>query len=145
MMTDRNVSLSVSIVTYRTDPKVLADALNSLTGDKLTKSIYIVDNSPSDNLGSLAARHHAAYIHTGENIGFGRAHNIALRQIQANSKYHLILNPDVSFGPSVLDDIFELMEMNPGIGWVMPQVLYPNGVSQDLCKRLPAPWDLAIR
>ena len=37
------------------------------------------------------------------------------------------------------------MDANPRIGWVMPKVLYPDGSQQDLCKRLPTPWDLFSR
>ncbi len=85
------------------------------------------------------------YIHTGNNLGFGRAHNLALKTIAGSSKYHLVLNPDISFGPGVLEELHGFMEVNPEIGWVMPQIHYPDGSLQNLCKRLPGPWDLFRR
>lgn len=70
---------------------------------------------------------------------------MALRLIGYNSKYHLILNPDVSFDAHVLNELYEFLEINPEIGWVMPNILYPDGTRQNLCKRLPSPWDLIRR
>jgi GT2 family glycosyltransferase len=61
------------------------------------------------------------------------------------SEYHLILNPDVTLGPSVLGRLYQFMQDNPDVGLVMPRVLYPNGDEQHLCKMLPTPADLLIR
>ncbi|MEO6829311.1 MAG: sugar transferase [Acidobacteriaceae bacterium] len=138
-------ALSISLVTYDTEPAVLAEALTSIADSTLSANVYVVDNSASPALGATAERFNAVYIHSGSNIGFGRAHNLALKAIGNSSKYHVILNPDISFGPNVLDELHGFMEINPEIGWVMPQVLYPDGSRQDLCKRLPSPWDLFRR
>jgi GT2 family glycosyltransferase len=37
------------------------------------------------------------------------------------------------------------MEINPEVGWLMPNVVFPDGSRQNLCKRLPTPWDLIVR
>lgn len=37
------------------------------------------------------------------------------------------------------------MDNHPNVGLVMPQILYPNGKIQYLCKLLPTPIDLIIR
>lgn len=140
-----NPPLSISIVTYKTEWNVLQEALTSIANSKLSPKIYVVDNSPSDSLRAVAIKNKAAYIHSKKNLGFGRGHNLALSRIGRTSKYHLILNPDISFAPTVLNELLSFLEMNPEIGWVMPNILYPDGSPQNLCKRLPSPWDLFKR
>jgi GT2 family glycosyltransferase len=144
-MPSADVSLSISIVTFKTAPTVLEAALTSIVNSKLSAKVYVVDNSPVEDLKSVTKKYNATYIFAKSNIGFGRGHNMALKMIGDSSKYHLILNPDISFGPSVLDELYGFLELNPEIGWVMPNILYPDGSRQHLCKRLPNPWDLFSR
>jgi len=139
------ISLSVSIVTYKTDPALLEAALLCSTSGALSAQVYVVDNSPDDSLRKTAEAHGAIYLFPGSNLGFGRGHNLALTQIGSSSNYHLLLNSDISFEPSVLEELCAFMDLNPAIGWVMPNVLYPDGSRQELCKRLPTPWDLFNR
>ncbi len=124
---------------------MLEETLHSIANSKISAKAYVVDNSPSDDLRAVAEKYRVVYIHSSENIGFGRGHNLALGRIGCSSTYHLILNPDISFGPLILGELHEFLEMNPEIGWVMPSVLYPDGTRQNLCKRLPSPWDLFSR
>lgn len=144
-MPSNTIPLSISVVTYNTEPYVLQQALASIANSTIPAKAYVVDNSPADDLRSLAERYNVTYLYTGENIGFGRGHNLALKMIGSSSNYHLILNPDISFGPSVLEELQDFLEINSDIGWVMPNILYPDGSRQNLCKRLPSPWDLFCR
>jgi GT2 family glycosyltransferase len=79
------------------------------------------------------------------NLGFGRAHNIALRDSMHHSKYHLVLNPDIKFERGVLEEIFRFMEANKDVGQLMPKVFYENGELQKLCHLLPTPVNLIGR
>ena len=56
-------------------------------------------------------------------------------------KYHLVLNPDVSFALGTLEKLYDYMERNLDVGNVMPKIIYPNGDLQYLCKLLPTPMD----
>jgi GT2 family glycosyltransferase len=85
------------------------------------------------------------YLFTGSNLGFGAGHNLAIRRSLETSRYHLVFNPDVRFGSGVLETLYNYMEANPTIGVVMPKVLYPDGSTQYLCKKLPTPFDLILR
>jgi GT2 family glycosyltransferase len=84
------------------------------------------------------------YLYTGRNLGFGAAHNIALKKY-STFNYHLILNPDVNFEHKALEELIAFLELNESVGLVMPRVLYPDGSSQYLCKRLPTPFDILAR
>jgi len=140
-------NINVSIVLFHTDKYTLIKALESLFKNKVTGKIYLVDNSKDDSLKELAKlNHNIEYIYTGKNLGYGKAHNIALRKsIQSQVKYHIVMNPDVYFEEGVIEKLYKFMEQNPEVGLVMPKVLNPDGSLQYLCKHLPTPMDLIGR
>lgn len=136
--------LNVSIVLYKHSILEIKPLIEMLEESLLVTGIYLIDNSPtsSNNYNDL----HKSYIFTGKNLGYGSAHNIAIRQtIEQGIPYHLVINPDISFDPSILTEIEEFMNNNPDIGLLMPKILYPNGEIQYLCKLIPTPFDLIVR
>ena len=145
-MSDRLYKYDVtgSIVTYRTNPAELEQAIRSFLNTSLRVKMVIVDNSPADELGPFCRALGTEYLYTGKNLGFGAAHNIAFKQF-TDSKYHLVLNPDVQFGHKVLEELVDFLDLNESVGLVMPRVVYPNGSPQNLCKRLPVPFDIIAR
>jgi GT2 family glycosyltransferase len=62
-----------------------------------------------------------------------------------SSEYHLMVNPDILFDRTVLPELVRVLDARPQVGWVMPKVLYPDGLQQYLCKLLPTPLDFAVR
>ncbi|VUS73884.1 N-acetylglucosaminyl-diphospho-decaprenol L-rhamnosyltransferase [Klebsiella spallanzanii] len=78
----------------------------------------------------------------GENLGYGRAHNLT---IDAGFDYHLVLNPDIEFFPDSLLTALEFMENNEQCGLLSPQCYWRNGDRQYLCKRYPDVSVLLIR
>jgi GT2 family glycosyltransferase len=137
-------ALTVSIVAYKTPSEDLSTAITSCLAGSLSTNVIVVDNSPSDRLSALCEELGAVYIKTPSNIGFGAAHNIALR-IGAASKYHLVMNADVRFDPGMLEELTAFLDLNPSVGLVMPHILNPDSSSQHLCKRLPTPFDVFVR
>lgn len=111
--------------------------------------LFLIDNSPTDqlrqSLAEFIADSRVEYIFNNANIGFGSAHNIAIRKILDQSNYHLVLNPDVSFGENVLEKMFNYAESHNDVGLVMPKIIYPDGNIQYACKLLPTPADLIFR
>ena len=80
------------------------------------------------------------------NNGYGGGHNYAMRMaVEAGSQYHLVVNPDVWFGPEVMPELIRYMDLHPEVGQMMPKVLYPNGYIQQLVKLLPTPIDIVGR
>ena len=137
-------SINVSIVLFKNDQDLVKKAIYSCINSFLINKVYLIDNSPTDILSCLASLDsRIEYIFNNANLGFGKAHNIALkRSIEENVPYHLVLNPDVYFEKGVLEELYNFMEANKDVGLVMPKVLYPNGNLQYLCKLLPTPLDL---
>jgi GT2 family glycosyltransferase len=140
-------NINVSIVLFKNDQDLVKKAIYSCVNSVLINRIYLIDNSPTDILSCLASLDSKIeYIFNNANLGFGKAHNIALKiSIEENIPYHLVLNPDVYFEGGVLEELYNFMENNPDVGLVMPKVLYPDGTIQYLCKLLPTPLDLVGR
>jgi hypothetical protein len=136
--------VTASIVVYKTNPLELEHAIRSLLNCSLRTKIVIVDNSPIEELDSFCRDLGTEYLYTGKNLGFGAAHNVAFKRFP-RSTYHLVLNPDVQFGHRVLEELVNFLELNESVGLVMPRVVYPNGSPQNLCKRLPTPFDIVSR
>jgi len=137
--------LSISIVTYKNAQNLLRNLLSTLSNSSLKTEIFVVDNSPSRIIEKLCQDRGANYIFNDKNLGFGAAHNVAIRKMIGVSKYHLIVNPDISVEPGVIEEIYRFMEENADVGAVMPQILSGNDSIQRLCKLLPTPFDLIWR
>lgn len=118
--------LNISIVTYYPDRQQLETLCAELRKAKCLNRLYIVDNTPPN-----------------ENLGYGRAHNTAIRQtIEDSIDYHLVINADIEIKAADIDYLHTYMDAHPQVGLVMPKVIYPNGETQYLCKRLPTPLDV---
>jgi GT2 family glycosyltransferase len=137
--------LTAAIVLYKNNPQVLTQTIDSFLNTGLISKLYLVDNSPTDELKDITANPRAEYIHNPSNPGFGAAHNLVIKKILDVSKYHLVLNPDIYFEPGTLETLYTYMESNQNVGHVMPKVLYPDGQIQYLCKTNPTPFDLFAR
>lgn len=137
--------ITVSIVTYKTDLGELSKCLQSLKSPFISK-IFIIDNSSQKYIADFCSSY-ANVVYVGsENVGYGAGHNQALRQVlKSDYKYHLVLNSDVYFEPTILEYLVEYMEKNMDVAQVQPNIVYPNGEMQYTCRLLPTPIDLISR
>lgn len=140
-------TLTASIVIYNNKPEVVNEAISSFLRSAGHCLLYVIDNSPYPFKDLPNGDPRILYQHNnGRNLGFGAAHNIALKQaIQRGSTYHVVVNPDVYFDDQVIPELTRLLENHPEIGLAMPKVLYPDGRLQYLCKLLPSPTMLLLR
>ena len=137
--------LTASIVAYKNPANILAQTIHSFLQSTPDSHLYIIDNSPTDELKYLAYDSRITYIFNHKNVGFGTGHNMVLRKIVEASKYHLVLNPDVYFTADVIPKLYTFMNSHPEVGQLMPKVLYPDGRLQRLCRLLPSPKTLIMR
>ena len=73
--------ITVSIVTYNTEVEELKKCFNSLTS-KMVKNIYVVDNSSKKYIEDFCKEYHNVIYIASENVGYGAAHNKAIRLVQ---------------------------------------------------------------
>lgn len=87
--------LTASVVTYHTSLPEAGAVLDCVLRSSIDK-LYIIDNSRNDALRILEKRSSKIrYIHNA-NIGYGGAHNLAIREaMELGAKYHVVLNPDI--------------------------------------------------
>jgi len=136
--------LNASIVLYNHLVSEITPLIQNLQNSGVVKSIYLIDNSPcsTPEFETLNVN----YIFNNKNLGYGAAHNIAIKKsLEQNIPYHLVINPDITFEPSILEKIGNYMNQHMDIGHIMPKVYYPNGEIQYLCKLVPTPFDLIFR
>jgi GT2 family glycosyltransferase len=137
--------ITASIVVFKSHRGDLERAITSFLSTELSAYLYVVDNSPTDDLRSMCNFKNSEYIFNNNNLGFGAGHNVAIRKMAGKTKYTLIMNPDVYFRKGNLEKMFDFMEKNEEVGLVMPKVLYPDGSLQYICRLLPSPYDMFIK
>ena len=136
--------INVSIVIYKHTVAEIRPLVDVLRGSEYVSEIFLIDNSPLEQEEFVDLG--VTYIFNNKNIGYGAAHNIAIRKtLEQHVAYHLVLNPDIVFKTEILAKIDDFMNNNSNIGLLMPKVYYPNGEIQYLCKLLPTPFDLIFR
>ena len=144
------MKLSASIVLYQTDLTPLKKVIDSYFACKSEAlQLFLVDNSPTDVLKSVVTMYpdkEIHYIFNNENMGYGKAHNIAIKKsMEQGLPYHIVLNPDVVIQEGALEKLTLYMNEHPDVGNIMPKIIYPDGQLQYLCKLLPSPIDLIFR
>lgn len=135
--------LNVSIVLYRPDWEQVSALTHALLQSQRVNRVYWIDNSPQAAEQLPLQSERIQYQHNPTNLGYGAAHNIAIREsIYDNIPFHLVINPDIILDTKELDRMLDFVSQNPLVGSLMPKVTYPNGQLQYLCKLLPTPLDV---
>jgi GT2 family glycosyltransferase len=137
--------ITASIVLYNSPEDQLVRLINCVEHSGIFSKLYLIDNSPlalEYNVFSLPI---VSYIKTAKNLGYGAAHNVALKYVLSSSEFHFVLNPDIYFEPNELQKMIYRMRQDDSIGQMMPKVIYPDGTLQYLCKLIPTPIDLLFR
>lgn len=140
--------ISGSIVVYKTPTPMLDRVVASFFGDDgdLKKKLFIIDNDQgSTKLPKRCDQEDCVYIAMDRNAGYGGGHNEGLSLACQQSRYHVILNPDIEFSDGTLASLTRFMDSAEDIIECMPRVTSANGELQYLCKLLPTPLDLIGR
>ncbi len=141
-----NKDITGSLVLYKSNISDVEFIIRNFTSVVSVRTLYLIDNSPTNELSCLKSSNKVEYYHNPTNIGFGAAHNIALNEaIKTNSKYHFVINPDVKFEARVIDEMVNYMEKKSDIGMMMPKILNLDDSIQFLPKLLPSPYSLMMR
>ena len=139
--------LNISIVLYhpRWEQEVLP-LVEELLRIKNLRKIYLLDNSEVKANGEWLkenGRDKIRYMYMDANLGYGRAHNIALRESAfQKTELHLVMNSDIRVKAKDIDAMHDWMMAHPEVGQLMPKVVNPDGTQQYLAKRLPSPMDV---
>jgi len=121
-------SLSVLIVNYNSGAYAVDCIRSLLQQQSLALEVIVVDNASQDNSIELlneAFGKKITLIKSKENLGFGRANNLAASK--ATGEYLLLLNPDtIISGPHDLSELIQFLEVHPEAGMVGPAIEEPR-------------------
>lgn len=134
--------IAVIIVTYN-GIKWIERCLGSLVESHCPSEVFIVDNGSTDGTVEFIENNYSSYhlIKSEENLGFGRANNLAIRKAyESGFEYFFLLNQDAWVEKDAFGVLVDLMEQNPTYGVVSPLQFNGEGVAFDrnFCKLLNA-------
>jgi GT2 family glycosyltransferase len=133
------VDVAVSIVSYRT-PELVRNCLRALDAARgeVDLDVTVVDNASGDGSDDIVRREFpwVRVIANPRNVGFGAAHNQALRQ--ATARYAMVLNSDAAIAPGALKTLVEFMDAHPDAAVAGPKLRYPDGSVQSSRRRFPS-------
>lgn len=136
--------LNISIVLYhpRWEQEVVP-LVEELLRCKRLRKIYLIDNSERKCAEVPISSTKLRYMFMNANLGYGKAHNIALREsAYYRTAYHLVINSDVRVKASEINEMLDWMDQNPHVGQMMPRIVGVDGAQQYVAKRLPTPIDV---
>lgn len=125
--------LSITIVSYN-NKRDIEKCLSSLflyeADSGLSMQVFIVNNSTTEDCGDLAQKFSVTVIDLEKNKGFGGGHNAVLSRM--DSRFHVVLNPDVLFKEPILGRLVKYLDDNPEIGALAPLIVDADGNVQDV-------------
>jgi GT2 family glycosyltransferase len=145
---ERQALVSVVIVNYN-GGKLIEQAVRAVLRSIEPVEVFVSDNGSTDGSLSLLrtlaqgdSRLHV--IELGQNLGFTRATNVALRR--AAGDHLLLLNPDCIIEPGTIGRMLMAMADNPQAGMAGCLIRNPDGSEQVGCRRaVPTPWRSLVR
>jgi GT2 family glycosyltransferase len=134
-------SLTISIVNYNAG-QYLINCLSSLEKirQEIDFDVFIVDNDSKDGSIEKAKKqfNDFKFLENKNNLGFGKAHNIVLKN--AKTPYLLTLNPDTEIPEGTLEFLYNFMEENKDVGISTARVEKSDGTLDIACHRgFPTP------
>ena len=150
MKSEATACLTTLIVSYNTrsllDPclQALAEAQAQAQDLFGANRVVIVDNASRDGSVEHLQLHHpeVQLIRSAQNVGFGRANNLALDGV--DTPYVLLLNTDAFVAPEALRTTLDYMRSHPDCGILGVRLVGREGDLQPSCRYFPTPLNLFL-
>lgn len=125
------MQITASIVTYNNSNEI-SNILKSLYETGINIDITVVDNFSSDETVNIVKEKFPSVniIQLGKNIGFGAAHNKCISSVE--SRYHIIINPDIIICKNDLQQMIDYMENNADTVMISPKIANFDGSIQQV-------------
>lgn len=144
-------NLTFSIVAYKNYEQII-NAVNTINEFTKTysKEIIVVDNTEKEDIANfqldianLKNLSNVKLIQNKENLGFGKANNIALKN--AKGKYFVICNPDILLIEDSFNKIIPFMEQHKNVGAIIPKLVDKDRKIEPVYRRELTLYDVFIR
>ncbi len=114
--------ITAVVVTFNS-ADILPGCLGAISAAHI--SAVVVDNASTDSTVTVAKNAGARVVSNPRNEGFGRAMNRGVNT--ADTKYCLLLNPDVDFAPEAVRVLRDALEAHPNAMLAGPQLIEHDG------------------
>lgn len=142
-LTNNGLLLSVIIVSFNTRDLTLAAISSAISQIGSNCEIIVVDNASTDDSAVRIAENFppVTLLALPQNIGFGRANNLAAQR--AKGRYILLLNPDTLVQPGAIDALLDFAERRPEARIWGGRTLTADGrLDPRSCARRPDLWSI---
>ena len=114
--------------------------------DRALFQLVVVDNTPTDDFSRWLLIHYSKTLIINNTIlqGFAHNNNQAIRKAP-DSKYILLLNPDIECSPGLLDTLLAFMDSHLDVGIAGPKLLNSDLTHQPSARSFSTPLTLLIR
>ena len=140
-MQNESGPVTTLLVSYNTKALLTPclDALDAALAPVGGGEVIVVDNASRDGSAEFLqqSRPDVALIQASQNVGFGRANNMALSRIK--SRFLLLLNTDAFVPPDGLVGPLAYMEEHPDCGVLGVRLVGRDGEPQPGCRYFPTP------
>ena len=123
----KQTEIAIIIVNWNLKEKT-ADCLRSLQQIQTPHQVIVVDNGSSDNSPKYLMQRfpYAVFLILPENVGFGVACNMAIRQALSDSccEYIFLLNNDAIIHTHTLENLLHIAHQQPGVGILGPKIYH---------------------
>jgi N-acetylglucosaminyl-diphospho-decaprenol L-rhamnosyltransferase len=141
-VTGRDESVAVVVVTYLPGASLdrFLDSLGSASNQPV--DVVLADNSPAgddpaaESVRRAALRPDVRVLHTGANLGYGRAANLGVRETTAD--FVVVANPDIVWEPGGLDELLAAARRWPRGAAFGPLIHTPAGEIYPSARALPS-------
>ena len=134
----QKTKLTIIIVNYNTQ-HLLSRCLDAVADNlkQISGKVILVDNFSKDDSVNYIRQHfnNVQLITNDKNIGFGRANNQAIAEIEG--EYVLLLNTDAFLSANTISNTILYMDANPKIGILGVKLTGEDGELQPSCRYFP--------
>ena len=142
------LDVTVSIVNWNTADELRGCLKSVISQDSSVNfETIVVDNASSDASADMVISDfgdRVKLIRNSANVGFGAAHNQAIKL--SRGRHVLLLNPDCRLlSGDVLGRMVRFMDESPDVGMLGPKMLNPDGTLQYSARRFPTMFAAVFR
>lgn len=115
------MKVSAIVVTYNGEDYI-DDCLKSLLKSKIQLDIYVIDNNSKDSTKDIVKRHKPylkKIIFSDNNLGFGKANNIAL-ELCLDYDFCFLINQDAYIEDVTVENLINIWKQNQNFGIISP-------------------------
>jgi len=132
------MEISIVILNYKSRG-LLKQCLKAikLISLNITYEIIVVDNASGDGSVQMVKQDfpQVKIIKNSQNQGYAAGNNLGIKQAQG--KFILVLNPDITVLDRAIEKMYHYMEEHQQVGILGPKLINPDGSTQMSCRTFP--------